>query len=106
MDTLEGLLYFETCKGIESWCLAVEDPKDKTKTKIFRCKGQEAGDPDRKFSKKRGGAWKFKAYKFNGKIEKVEICERSLHEIWNDLPEDGFRCFPLSELKKLDRWTD
>ena len=106
MDTLEGLLYFETCKGIENWCLAVEDPKDKTKTKIFRCKDQEARDPDRKFSKKRGGAWKFKAYKFNGRIEKVETVNRPLRSIWNDLPENSFHCFPLSELKKLDRWTD
>ena len=106
MDTLEGLLYLETCKGIENWCLAVEDPKDKTKTKIFRCKNQEAGDPDRKFSKKRGGAWKFKAYKFNGNIEKIETVNQSLRSIWNDLPENSFCCFPLSELKKLDRWTD
>ena len=105
MNTLEGLLYFETCKGIENRCLAVEDPKDKTKTKIFRCKGQEVGDTDRKFSKKRG-VWKLKAYKFNGKIEKVETVNQSLRSIWNDLPDDSFRCFPLSELKKLDRWTD
>ena len=104
MDTLEGLLYFETCKGIENWCLAVEDPKDKTKTKIFRCKDQEAGDPDRKFSKKRGGAWKFKAYKFNGKIEIVKTYERSLHEIWNYLPENSFRCFPSMSRMHYNIW--
>ena len=106
MDTLTGLLYFETCKGIESWCLAVEDPKDHTKTRIFRCKGQEAGDPERKFSRKRGGAWKFKAYKFNGRIEKIETVNRSLHEIWDDLPEDSFRQFQVTELRKLEGWTD
>jgi len=106
MDTLTGLLYLETCKEIENWCLAVEDPKDKTKTKIFRCKDQEAGDPDRKFSKKRGGMWKFKAYKFNGKIEKVETINQSLRSIWNYLPEDGFRQFQVTELRKLEGWTD
>lgn len=106
MDTLKGLLYFETCKGIENWCLAVEDPQDKARTKIFKCKGQEAGNPDRKFSKKRGGAWKFKAYKFNGRIEKIETVNRSLHSIWDNLPEDSFRQFQITELRKIEGWTD
>ena len=106
MDTLTGLLYLETCKGIESWCLAVEDPQDHTKTRIIKCKGKKAGNTERNFSRKRGGMWKFKAYKFNGRIEKIEIVNRSLHGIWNDLPEDSFRQFQVTELRKLEGWTD
>jgi hypothetical protein len=105
MDTLKGLVYIETCKGVDVFCLAVEDPNDSNKTRIFKGKERKANE-ERKFSKKRGGSWKFKAFRLIGKIENVEIVERSISQVIPNIPEDLYQQIPLSELKKLKEWTD
>lgn len=106
MDTLEGLLYLETCNGMETWHLAVEDPKNKDHTRVIECRSQRAGKSERRFGRKRGGYWKFKAFRFKGKIKTIKTLDRSLHDIWYNLSDDSFRQIPVSELKKLEEWTD
>ena len=106
MDTLNSLLILETCNGKENWLLAVEDPKDSSKTRIFQCKEREAQCREVSNSHKKGGHWKFKAFRFKGEVEKVEIKERSITQIWHDIPKDCFRQISINELKKLKEWTD
>ena len=106
MDTLNSLLILETCNGKENWLLAVEDPKDLSKTRIFKCKEREARRREVFNSHKRGGLWKFRAFRFNGEVEKVETNERSITQIWPDIPKECFRQISINELKKLKEWTD
>lgn len=106
MDTLKSLLILETCNGRENWLLAVEDPKDSSKTRIFKCKERKAKETHIGTSNKRGGLWKFKAFRFRGEIENVKTNERSITQIWHDIPADCFKQIPISELKKLKEWTD
>ena len=106
MDTLEGLLYLETFNGMETWHLAVEDPKNKDHTRIIECVEEKVRNLDRKFGRKRSGHWKFKAFRFKGKIKTIKTLDRSLHDLWFGLSDDNFRQIPVSELKKLEEWTD
>lgn len=109
MDFLKGLVYLETTKGEDSWCLAVEAPKDSSRTIIVKCKGRESCERLRKVSSnKKGGHWKFKAFRFNGNIEKMEVIERPLIKIIPDIPTNLYQYFPITELKKLEgwKWTD
>ena len=109
MDSLKGLIYLETAEGEDSWCLAVEVPKDSSRTIIIKCKGRESCERLRKVSSnKKGGHWKFKAFRFNGNIEKMEVIEIPLIEIMPGIPKDLYEYFPITELKKLEgwKWTD
>ena len=106
MDTLKGLIYLETCDKIENWCVAVEDPRDSSKTRIIKCNDETWNGLEKINSNKRGGHWKFKAFRFNGNIKSIETIGRSLSQIWSDIPESCYNQIPLSELKKLDGWID
>ena len=110
MDSLKGLIWLESMDGIEKWCLAVEDPENQNRTRVFRCFGEEARPEhiNGKSSNKKGGHWKFKAFRFNGNIEKMEVIERPLIKIIPDIPTNLYQYFPITELKKLEgwKWTD
>ena len=62
MDTLKGIIYWETTKGIESLCAAIQDPNNPILSHILRCKGKPE-PPKRRICNKKGN-WKFKAYRF------------------------------------------
>jgi hypothetical protein len=104
MDFLKGLVWVESCGGLETWCFAVEDPKNSSQSIVFKCKSKEI--QERGYSKKRSGMFKFKAFRFIGKIEKKEVIKKPILKIISDLSEDCFQDIPLTELKKLKEWTD
>ena len=112
MDTLKGFVYLETLStGLyrkeETWCLAVENPKNLSGSIVVKCRAKEIRESDyceKTNSKKRGGHWHFKAFRFNGNIDKIEASERPIIKIIPDLPESCYSQIPLSELKKLDGW--
>jgi len=116
MDTLKGFIYLETLSmGLdrreEAWCLAVENPKNSMESIVVRCRAKKTCGGDYYYfektnSKKRGGHWKFKAFRFNGNIEKIEASKKPVTKIIPSLPESCYSQIPLSELKKLDGWTD
>ena len=107
MDFLKGLVWEESCGGLETWCFAVEDPKNSSQSIVFKCKSKEIQENIlRGYSKKRSGMFKFKAFRFIGKIEKKEVIKKPILKIISDLSEDCFQDIPLTELKKLKEWTD
>lgn len=107
MDFLKGLVWEESCGGLETWCFAVEDPKNSSQSIVFKCKSKKIqGNILRGCSKKRSGMFKFKAFRFIGKIEKKEVIEKPILKIISDLSEDCYQDIPLTELKKLKEWTD
>jgi len=109
MDTLKGFVYLETSDRKEAWCLAVEDPKNSMESIVVKCRAKEIrGRNYEKInnSKKRGGHWKFKAFRFNGNIDKIEASKKPITKIILNLPESCYSQIPLSELKKLDGWID
>lgn len=109
MDFLKGLVWEESCGGLETWYFAVEDPKNSSQSIVFKCKSKEIQEETilRGFSKKRSGMFnKFKAFRFIGKIEKKEVRKKPILKIFPDLSKDCFQDIPLTELKKLKEWTD
>ena len=104
MDFLKGLVWEESCGGLETWCFAVEDPKNSSQSIVFKCKSKEI--QKRGYSKKRSGMFKFKAFRFIDKIEKKEVIKKPILKIISDLSEDCFQDIPLTELKKLKEWID
>ena len=103
MDTLKGILYLETCAGVENLCLAVEDPKDLSRSIIIKCKGREPRNRD--FSRKRG-VWKFKAFRFRDNVESLVEVEKPISCLIPDLPDSLYQQIQVNELKKLKEWTD
>lgn len=113
MDTLKGFVYLETLnsgiKREEAWCLAVEDPENSRESIIVKCRAKEiCGDYfyEKTNSHKKGGHWRFKAFRFNGNIDKIEASKKPITKIIPDLPESCYSQISLSELKKLDGWID
>ena len=111
MDTLKGFVYLETSSmGLdkeEAWCLAVEDPKNSMGSIVVKCRAKETcNHNERARSNKRGGYWKFRAFRFNGNIDKIEASRKPITKIFPNLPESYYSQIPLSELKKLKRWID
>ncbi len=114
MDTLKGFVYLETSnsgldRGKEAWCLAVEDPKNSMESIVVKCRAKETRDFNynrKTSSKKRGGYWKFRAFRFNGNIDKIETSKKPITKIIPNLPEFCYSQIPLSELRKLDGWID
>ena len=107
MDTLKGFVYQETVGGTKSWNLAVEDPKNKNHTRIVRCKKMKVSrSRSIGYSHKRGGYYKFKAFRFNGMVEKVEILKNPVTSIMPSLPENLYSQIPIIELRKLKEWID
>lgn len=105
MDTLKGLIYLETCGGIDTWCLAVEEPGNSEHTRIFKCKGiVSVIKGERKISSKKAGHWRFKVFRFRD-IEKVETIEVPVTCLMGGI-DNLIQQFPISELKKLKEWTD
>jgi hypothetical protein len=113
MDTLRGFIYLETSSSRidrkETWCLAVENPKNSMESIIIKCRAKKIYGSDyyeKTSSNKRGGHWKFKAFRFNGNIDKIEASEKPIIKIIPNLPESFYKQIPLSELRKLKEWTD
>ena len=110
MDTLKGFVYLETIGGKESWNLAVEDPENLNYTRIIKCKGKYkyryTYRSTTDFSHKRGGNFKFKAFRFMGKVEKIETREYPVTSIMKSLPENLYQQIPIIELRKLEGWID
>ena len=106
MDTLKGIIWEESCKGIETWCLAVEDPNNSSHSIVFRCFPKEIRAGIRGFSKKRCGMFKFRAFRFDGKIEKKEKLSKPVTRLMPDVPEECYHQIPITELKKLKEWID
>ena len=114
MDTLKGVLYIETLStGLyrreETWCLAVENPKNSMESIVVKCRAKEIRESDYHEtinSKKRGGHWHFRAFRFNGNIDKIEASKKPVTKIIPDLPESCYSQIPLSELRRLDGWID
>lgn len=101
MDTLKGIIYWETTAGIESLCAAIQDPNNPNLSHILRCKGK----PERRISNKKGN-WKFKAHRFMD-LEKEEEVKRKIERVISDLPNDFYIQIPITELKKLKLgWID
>ena len=104
MDTLKGIIYWETTNGIESLCAAIQDPNNPSLSHILRCKGRPEPPMRRISNKKRN--WKFKAYRFMD-LEKEEEVEKTIERVIPDLPENLYSQIPISELKKLKLgWID
>ena len=113
MDTLKGFVYLETTSNLvdreERWCLAVEDPKNLMESIDVKCRAKKICDGDyykKTNSKKKGGHWKFRAFRFNGNIDKIKVSKKPITKIISDLPESCYNQIPLTELKKLDGWID
>lgn len=114
MDTLKGFVYLETLstglgKKEEAWCLVVENPKNSMESIVVKCRTKETRNYnyyERTSSKKRGGHWKFKAFRFNGNIDKIEVSRKPITKIFPNLPESYYHQISLSELKKLNEWID
>lgn len=103
MDTLKGIIYWETTAGIESLKLAVQDPNDPELSHILICKGKP--ERERRISNKRG-SWTFKAHKFRD-LETVEIRRKPIEKVFPDIPENLYIQIPITELKKLKLgWID
>ena len=114
MGTLKGFVYLETSnsgvgRGEEAWCLAVENPKNSMESIVVKCRAKETCNynyHEKTSSKKRGGHWRFKAFRFNGNIDKIEASKKPITKIIPDLPESCYSQIPLSELRRLDGWID
>ena len=116
MDTLKGFVYLETSnsgldKREEAWCLAVENPKNSMESIVVKCRTKTKETRNYSYhektsSKKRGGHWRFKAFRFNGNIDKIEASKKPITKIIPNLPESCYSQIPLSELKKLNGWID
>jgi hypothetical protein len=108
MDTLKGIVYLETTStGLrreDAWCLAVEDPGNSMESIVVKCRAKETSNCETTKSNKRGGHWRFRAFRFNGNIDKIEAREKPITKIIPNLPESCYSQIPLSELKKLDGW--
>ena len=100
MDTLKGIIYWETVGGMESLCAAIQDPKTPDLSHILKCKGRL-----RRVCNKRN-QWKFKAHRFTD-LETEEEVEKRIEIVIPDLPDSLYSQIPISELKKLKLgWID
>ena len=103
MDTLKGIIYWETVGGIESLCAAIQDPKTPDLSHILKCKGRHS--KIWRVCNKRN-QWKFKAHRFTD-LETEEEVEKRIERVIPDLPDSLYSQIPVSELKKLKlRWID
>ena len=104
MDTLKGIIYWETTGGIEYFCAAIQDPNNPNLSHILRCKGRPAPRTPRLVGRKRG-SWSFKAHRFMDSEE--EEVKKRIERIIPDLPDNLYIQIPITELKKLKLgWID
>jgi hypothetical protein len=104
MDTLKGIIYWETTAGIETLCAAIQDPNNPSLSHILRCKGKPE-PPRRRICNKKGN-WKFKAHRFTD-LETEKEVEKRIERVIPDLPDNLYSQIPISELKKLKLgWID